>query len=124
MTSRHPISYWFRFGDDSFLVITFLRPLRHVFGAALRAEKSDIKQIQKMIPYITCGVSFSQDVCELIPRVDVPDLDLIVKFDSVKQPVKCISVGPGDTSLCRTSANNDHLDHNFIVSKMFDIAPS
>ena len=53
MYYRYQISYWFRFGDDSFLIITFLLSLRHGFRAILRAGKADIEQIQKVVPFIT-----------------------------------------------------------------------
>ena len=44
----------------------------------MRAEKAAIEQTQKVVPFITCESSFSQNVSELIPRVNVPDLDLVV----------------------------------------------
>ena len=49
--------------------------------------------------------------------VDVIDLDLGVRINSIKQPIKCNSVSPGNMSHCRTSPFNDHLDHNFVVLK-------
>ena len=36
---------------------------------------ADIKQIQQMIPLITCEIPFGQNVCELVFGVDVFDLD-------------------------------------------------
>ena len=78
MSYRHQISYWFRFGNNSFLITTFFLSLRHGLGAILRAEKADLEQIQKVVRLITCERSFSQNVSGLIPRVNVPDLDLTV----------------------------------------------
>ena len=46
-----------------------------------------------MIPFITCEISLCQYVCEL---------DLGVQIDSLKQPIKSNSVGPGDVSHCGT----------------------
>ena len=38
-----------------------------------------VGQTQKMIPFVTCEVSFCQYVCELVLRVNVFDLDLRVQ---------------------------------------------
>ena len=78
---------------------------------------ADIKQIQQMIPFITCEISLGQYVCELVFGVDVFDLDFGVQINSIEQPIKSNSVGSGNVSHCRTSAFNDHLDHSFIVLK-------
>ena len=78
---------------------------------------ADIEQIQKVVPFIPCEMSFSHKVCELIPGINMPNLHLAVGVDSVKQPVKSNSVGPGNMSQRRASAFNDHLDHTFIVLK-------
>ena len=47
--------------------------------------------------------------------VDVFDLDFGVQIDSIKQPIKGNSVGPGNMSHCRTSSLHDHLDYCFVV---------
>ena len=78
---------------------------------------ADVKQIQQMIPPITCEMPFCQDVCELVFGVDVFDLDFGVQINSIEQPIKSNSVGSGDVSHCRTSAFNNHLDYSFIVLK-------
>ena len=80
-------------------------------------EIHDVKQIQQMIPLITCEIPFGQNVCELVLGVDVFDLDFGVQFNSIEQPIKRNSVGPGNMSHCRTASFNDHLDHCFIVLK-------
>ena len=36
----------------------------------------DVEQMKKIVPHITCEVSFGQDVCELVFGVDVPDLNI------------------------------------------------
>ena len=64
---------------------------------------ADVEQTQKMIPFITCGVSLCQYVCELVLGVKVLDLDLGVQIDN--------------TSHCRASSIYDHLDHCFVVFK-------
>ena len=63
-----------------------------------------LKKTQKMIPFITCEISLGQYVCELVFGVNVFDLDLGVQIDSVEQPIKRNSVGPGNMSHCRASS--------------------
>ena len=70
-----------------------------------------------MIPLITCEISFAENVCELVFGVDVFDLDFGIHINSIKQPIKCNYVSPGNMSHCRTPSFNDHLDHCFIVFK-------
>ena len=43
-----------------------------------------VKQTQKMIPLITCEISLSQHVCELVFGVNVLDLDFRVQIGSIK----------------------------------------
>ena len=45
---------------------------------------ADVEQIQKMIPFNTCEISLCQYVCELVFGVNVFDLDLGVRIDSIK----------------------------------------
>ena len=78
---------------------------------------ANLKQIQKMIPFITREIPFGQYVCELVFGVDVFDLDFEVQINSIEQPIKSNCVGSGNMSHCRTSPFNDHLDHSFIVFK-------
>ena len=83
---------------------------------------ADVKQIQQIIPHITCEIPFGSDVCELVFGVDIFDMDLWIQVNSVEQPVKSNSVGSGDVSHCRTSAFNDHLDYSFIVLQTYSKA--
>ena len=78
---------------------------------------ADVEQTQKMIPFITCGISLCQYVCELILGVNVFDLDFGVQIESIGQPIKSNSVGSGNVSHCGASSLYDHLDHCFIVFK-------
>ena len=81
----------------------FLHPFRHPFGDAAdqaeilgttkRAEMADVEQTKKIIPFVTCEVSFGQNVCGLVFGVHVPYLNLGVHIDSVKQPIQSNSVG-------------------------------
>ena len=67
-----------------------------------------VEQTKKIVPFVTCVVSFSQYVCELVLGVNVFDLDLGVQIDSVKQPIKSNSVGSGYVSHCWTPTFDDH----------------
>ena len=71
---------------------------------------------EKMIPLITCEISFGQNVSELVLSANLLDLDFGF-HDSVKQPIKSNSVGSGNVSHCRASSLYDHLDHCFVVFK-------
>ena len=78
---------------------------------------TNIKQGLQMIPFITCEIPLCQDVCKLVLGVDVFDLDLRVKIDSIEQPIKSNSISSGNISHCWTSAFHNHLNHSFIVLK-------
>ena len=78
---------------------------------------ANVKQTQKMIPFVTCEISLGQYVCELVFGVNVFDLDFGVQIDSMKQPIKSNSVGSGNMSQCRASSLHNHLDHCFVVFK-------
>ena len=70
-----------------------------------------------MIPFITCEISFGQDVSKLVFGVDVLDLDFGVQVNSIEQPIKRNSVGPGNMSHFGTPSCDNHLDHCFVVLK-------
>ena len=78
---------------------------------------ANIKQSQQMIPFITCEIHLCQDVCKLVLGVDVFDLDLGDKIDSIEQPIKLNSMSSGNMSHCRTSAFQNHFNYSFIVLK-------
>ena len=78
---------------------------------------ANVKQTQKMIPFVTCEISLGEHVCELVFGVNVLDLDYWVQIDSIEQPIKRNSVGPGNMSHCGTSSLENHLDHCFVVFK-------
>ena len=79
----------------------FLHPLRLYFGAAgqaeilsttKRAEMADVKQIKKIVPFVMCEIPFCQYVCKLMFGVDIPNLNLRIQVNPVKQPIKSNSV--------------------------------
>ena len=76
---------------------------------------ANVKQIQQMIPFITCETSFGQNLSKLVFGVDVFDLDFGIQINWIKQSIKCNSVSPGNMSHCWTPSFNDHLDHYLIV---------
>ena len=67
-----------------FFSLLFLHPFRHRFGAAYqagilraarRAEMADAEQTKKIIPFVTCEITFGQNVGELMFGVDILDLN-------------------------------------------------
>ena len=44
----------------------------------------DIEQMEKIVPPITCEIALCQYVCELVSGVNIFDLDLGFRVDSVK----------------------------------------
>ena len=115
--SRYQTFHWFRYGGNPFFSSPFLRPYRHCLSAALKAEKTDVEKTWKVVPFITCEVSFGEDICEMVLGINIFDLDLWVQVISVEQPIKSNSVGSGNMSHCKTSVFDDHLDHGFTVLK-------
>ena len=88
---------WPGFRHNPAFFVLLLHPFRHPFGAAGRAEilgttekaeMADVEQMKKIVPLITCEIAFCQYVCDLVFDVNVHDLNLRVKVDSVKQPIK------------------------------------
>ena len=80
-------------------------------------EMANVKQTQKMIPFVECEISLGQYVCELVFGVNVFDLDFGIQINSIEQPIKSNSVGSGNMSHCRTSSLENHLDQCFVVFK-------
>ena len=83
---------------------------------------ADVEQMKKIVPCVTCEITFGQNVCELMLGVHVPNLNFGVQINSVKQPIQCNSVGSWYMSHCGTSAFYHHCNDGFIVLKDFNIA--
>ena len=83
---------------------------------------ANVKQTQKMIPFVTCEIALGQYVCELVFGVNVFDLDFGVHIDSFEQPIKSNSVGSGNMSHWRASSLHNHLDHCFVVFKHIQLS--
>ena len=92
----------------------------------LKIEKNwlqeNIEKFMVLVPIITCEITFSQLVSELVLGVHVFDLDVGVQIDSVKQPIQRNSVGSGHVSHRRTSTLYDPFDHSFIVFKVVQLS--
>ena len=44
--------------------------------SAERAEMTDVEQMKKIVPFVTCELASGQYVCELMFGVDVPNLNI------------------------------------------------
>ena len=84
------------------LLSSFLHLLRILFRAAKkagilsarrRAEMVHIEQMKKIVPFVTCEITFGQNVCELMFGINVPNLNITIKINPVKQPILSDSVG-------------------------------
>ena len=50
-------------------------------------EIHDVEQTKKMTPLITCDITLSQHVSELVSGVNIFHLDFGVHIDPMKQPI-------------------------------------
>ena len=64
-----------------------------ILSSTERAEMGDAEQMNKIVPFVTCEITFRQYVCELVFGVDVPDLNLGIQINPIKQPIQSNSVG-------------------------------
>ena len=72
--------------SSSFLI---LNPLRHcgtayqaeILSTARGAEMADVEQMKKIVPLITCEITFSRYVCDLMFGVGVTDLNLGIQIN-------------------------------------------
>ena len=56
---------------------------------------ADVEQMKKIVPLITCEITFGLCVCELVIGIDVPNLNFRIQINPVKQPIQSNSVGSG-----------------------------
>ena len=55
---------------------------------------ADVEQLKKIVPFVTCAVTFGQNVCELMFSTNVSNLNFYrIKINPVKQPIQSNSVG-------------------------------
>ena len=76
---------------------------------------ADIEQMKKIVPLITCEISFCQHFCKLVSGVNVTDLNFGIHINLVKQPIQSDSVGPWNMSHCGTSIFDNRFDYHLIV---------
>ena len=96
-----------------FLALLSLKTLLASFHAASRAPCSchSVSSCERSSNFGAMGLR------KLILGVDVFDLDLGVKINSIEQPIKSNSMSSGNMSHCWTSAFHNHFDHSLIVLK-------
>ena len=46
---------------------------------------TDVEQMKKIVPFVTCEITFGQYVCKLVFCVNVPNLNFWILINSVKQ---------------------------------------
>ena len=51
-----------------------------ILGAPSGAEMADVEQMKKIIPFVTCEITFGQNVCELMFGINVSNLNLKPRF--------------------------------------------
>ena len=53
---------------------------------------ADVEQMKKIVPFVTCEISFRQYDCNLVFGVNVPGLNYRIEIRTVKQPIQRNSV--------------------------------
>ena len=56
-----------------------------ILSTASRAEMADAEQMKKIVPFVTCEITFGQNVCELMFGVNVTNLNFRIKINIVKK---------------------------------------
>ena len=116
----------FPFRHTSFFSLLFVHPFRHllwasyqagILSAASRAVMADVELVKKILPSVTCEITFGQDVCEWMFGINVSTLYFRVKIYPAKQPIQSNSVDSWQLSHCGTSAFYYHPNQGFIVLK-------
>ena len=78
---------------------------------------ADVEPMKKIVPFVTCEITFGQNVCESVFGINVSNLNFRIKIHPVKQPVQSNSVVLWHMPQCGTSAFYYHCSHGFIVHK-------
>ena len=63
-----------------------------ILSAASRAEMADVEQMKKIVPFVTCVITFGQNVCKLMFGINVSNLNFKIKINPVKQPIQSNSM--------------------------------
>ena len=72
---------------------------------------ADVEQMKKIVPFVTCEITFGQNVCELMFGSNVSNLNFRIKINPVKQPIQSNSVGSQKKSHCGTPAFGTNMCH-------------
>ena len=91
---------------------SFLCSFRHHFRTLCRTAIA-VEQTPKMIPFVTCEISFGMSSSWF--GVDVLDLNFWVRIDSIEKPIKRNSVGPGNIILITASFVLKHIQQSFLM---------
>ena len=70
-----------------------------------------VELMKKIVPFVTCEVTFGQTCLRIDVWCEAPNLNLGVQINSVKQPIQ------SNMSHCRTSAFYYHPNHGFSPQK-------
>ena len=54
-----------------FAIVFWAASQAEILSEAKRAEMADVEQMKKMVPIVTCEITFGQHVCELMSGIDV-----------------------------------------------------
>ena len=54
---------------------------------------ADVEPMKKVVPFVTCEITFGHNVCELMFGINVSNLNLGIEINPVKQPIQSNSVG-------------------------------
>ena len=49
---------------------------------------ADVEQLKKIVPFVTCEITFGQNVCELRFVLNVSKLNFRIKINQVKHPIE------------------------------------
>ena len=49
---------------------------------------ADVEHMKKIVPFVTCEITFDLNVCELMFSVNVPNLNFRIKSNRIKQPIE------------------------------------
>ena len=64
-----------------------------ILSAASSSEMADVTQMKKLVPFVTCEITFGQNVCELVFGINVSNLHSGIKINPVKQQIQRNSEG-------------------------------
>ena len=84
---------------------------------------ADVEQMKKIIPFVTCEITFGQNVCELMFGINVSNLNFRIKIIPVKQPIQatlwvldtCLIVGLRPLIIILITASSSSKTYNIAL---------